>query len=221
MPIFLASEQPVPGCRPSGHEPTKDKASIQLVKHAAAAANILENAPKTQACLDTDPWTGKHFPNQNRTAEVLPALHYLCLKAELKVPGFASEQNQPQLYRKDVSHSNCSWPGFFPRDKPRGIQGVSRISEKGATHDCKLQGREFYLPTHKLASPGAITHLSIFPLFFKALHVYNKALLLCNQPSEICRESVGVIQQPGSVTCRKRAKQSPLMFHETLLPHWL
>lgn len=109
-----------------------------------------------QACLDTDPWTGKHFPNQNRTADVLPALHYLRQKAELKVPG--------------------------------------------------------------LASPGAPTHLSIFPLFFKALHVYNKALLLCNQPCEIRRESVGVIQQPGSVTCTKRAKQSPVMFHETLPP---
>lgn len=98
---------------------------------------------------------------------------------------------------------------------------MSRLREKGATYDWKLPGREFFLPTHKVASLGAVTYLSIFPLFFKALHVYNKALLLCNQPSEIRRETIGVIQQPGSVTCRERAKQSPLMFHETLLPSLL
>lgn len=126
----LGSCAPAPGARPffwlqSSQFQHADQVGLSPVRTRqvpswstplpAAAASMLGEAPKVQACLDTDPWTGNYFPNQNRTAEVLPALRYLCLKAELKVPGFASEQNQPQLYRKDISHSNCSCPGFSHR----------------------------------------------------------------------------------------------------------
>lgn len=73
------------------------------------------------------------------------------------------------------------------------------------------------MPTRRPGPPGAVIYLRIFPLFFKALHVHNKALLLCNQPSEIRRKTIGVIQQPGSITFREKAEQSVLPFCETLL----
>ena len=93
------------------------------------------------------------------------------------------------------------------------------------SHDCKLQGWESSPPTLQSATPGAVTYLCIFPLFFKALHVHNKALLLCDQPSEIRRKTVGVIQQPGSITFREKAEQSALPYREmpllSLLCDWL
>lgn len=72
-------------------------------------------------------------------------------------------------------------------------------------------------PCPETSSPGVVIYLCIFPLFFKALHVHNKALLLCNQPREISRKTIGVVQQPGSITFREKAEQSSLLFCETLL----
>lgn len=71
------------------------------------------------------------------------------------------------------------------------------------------------------SSPTGVTYLCVFPLFFKALHVHNKAFLLCNQPGQIHRETVGVVEQPGSITFREQAEKSPCLFRETLLSPWL
>lgn len=91
--------------------------------------------------------------------------------------------------------------------------------EKGVeTHNHKIKR----LPAcSQPSSPTAVTYLCVFPLFFEALHVHNKAFLLCNQPGQIHREAVGVVEQPGSITFREQAEKSPCLFRETLLSPWL
>jgi len=92
-----------------------------------------------------------------------------------------------------------------------------RQEQELTTHSHRLKQREPFLPTLRSATPGAVIYLRVFPLFFKALHVHNKAFLLCYQPSEIHRKTIGVIQQPGSITCVEKAENSALLLHETLL----
>lgn len=75
----------------------------------------------------------------------------------------------------------------------------------------KAAGQDPSIPVPPPTSGAGATdalYLSISPLFLKALHVHNKALLFCNESSKIHREAVGIIQQPSSITFRRKMDQS-------------